>query len=364
MRDKRSVPERLSAILDTALFDSVVAGEIRALASTGTIEKIFDGLIAVVNDVMTYRWIALVPSQPDLSVQLHGHPGEHSDNAASLTSMLGVAPDRPIRFVLDERPIPGIGPAPESTSIFFAGAPIGRLVLAPTVRGLSTEDRRLLGLFAAELGGPVQMSILYEDARRLATIDALTQVLNRRAFLDTMERERSRSERHNLPISLLLLDVDHFKNVNDKYGHAAGDVILRGTAKTLVRVARKSDVVARWGGEEFVLALPQTGAAGARVAGERVRHSIAGTSHELPSGEIVQVTASIGIASATPPWVIDDLVSAADSAMYVAKNRGRNRVESGPSLIPIARNEESGEIADGEVLKLTWPAGNRRADDG
>jgi diguanylate cyclase (GGDEF)-like protein len=160
----------------------------------------------------------------------------------------------------------------------------------------------------------------------------LTGLLNRRAFLDAIDRERARSDRHAFPLSVLLLDVDHFKRVNDGRGHAAGDAVLRGVARVLEAVARRSDFVARWGGEEFVVALPQTGEAGARVAAERVRRAVAAETHSVPEGEPVRVTVSIGVASLDAPWSVDRLLNAADVAMYAAKSHGRNRVEVAPEL--------------------------------
>jgi diguanylate cyclase (GGDEF)-like protein len=164
----------------------------------------------------------------------------------------------------------------------------------------------------------------------MATTDALTGLLNRRAFIEAVERERARSDRHAFPLSLLLLDVDHFKRINDVHGHAAGDAVLQGVARVLESVARRSDFVGRWGGEEFVVALPQTGEAGARVAAERLRRALAAATHRGPAPECepLQVTGSIGIASSEAPWSVDALVGAADEAMYSAKSRGRNRVES------------------------------------
>jgi diguanylate cyclase (GGDEF)-like protein len=230
----------------------------------------------------------------------------------------------------DERATAGEGPPTHTGSIVFAGARVGQIALAPTGKGMSREDRSIVALVEAELGGPLQMTSLYEDARRMATTDALTGLLNRRAFVETIDRERARSDRHSFPLSLLLLDVDHFKRINDQYGHAAGDVILQGVARVLETVARRSDYVARWGGEEFVVGLPQTGEAGARIAGERVRRAISVATHKLPDGEAVQITASVGIASSEAPWSLDAIVAAADEAMYAAKARGRNRVELAP----------------------------------
>jgi diguanylate cyclase (GGDEF)-like protein len=247
-------------------------------------------------------------------------------------SALEVGSAREVHFVTDERVVAGAAGPPETAAIAFAGVQVGRIALAPTARGLSRDEKRMVSLVANELGGPLQMTALYEDARRLATVDALTGLLNRRAFLDLIERERARSDRHAYPLSVLLLDVDHFKRVNDTRGHAAGDAVLQGVARVLEKVARRSDVVARWGGEEFVVALPQTSEAGARIAAERARRALAEAIHPVPGGEPLRVTASIGVASADAPWKVDLLVASADEAMYAAKARGRNRVESAAGL--------------------------------
>jgi diguanylate cyclase (GGDEF)-like protein len=126
-----------------------------------------------------------------------------------------------------------------------------------------------------------------------------------------------------------LLDIDHFKRVNDTRGHDAGDAVLQGVARVIAKIARKTDYVARWGGEEFVVALVQTADAGARIAAERVRRAIAEARFTLPNGDLITASASIGLASAmSPDWNIDDLIGRADKAMYNAKHRGRNRVET------------------------------------
>ena len=173
------------------------------------------------------------------------------------------------------------------------------------------------------------MAALIAEARRLAATDSLTGLMNRRAFMEAMDRERSRAVRHTLPLSLLMLDVDHFKRVNDTHGHDAGDAVLRGIAVVLKKIARKSDFVSRWGGEEFVVALAQTAEAGGRIAAERVRRAIAEATFTLPSGESLRATASVGLASATSQINLDELIGRADRALYAAKARGRNRVEHG-----------------------------------
>jgi diguanylate cyclase (GGDEF)-like protein len=321
------VHERVSTILDVALFESVVAGEVRALGSAGTMPRFFDGLTGLVSDVLNYRWLALSASRAGAPLYVHGHPSERDAIEAMARAVLGAGPDRAAHVVEDDRAVRGEGPGYEEFAISFGGHRSGRLVVAPTSRGMSRDERRLLSIVAHEAGGPLEMTELYEDARRLATVDTLTGLLNRRAFLDVLDRECARSERHSYPLSVLLLDADHFKRVNDTFGHAAGDAVLVGFAKVLNSVARRSDIVGRWGGEEFVVALPQTGAAGARVAAERVRRALAEARYPIPGGEPLRMTASVGAAPAQAPWNKEALLNAADEAMYAAKGRGRNRVE-------------------------------------
>ena len=324
---RRSLQERISSILDGALFESVLAGEVRALASAGELQRLFEGLATLLSDVLSYRWLAMASARGYAPVYLHAHAGDREGSEAAARAALDVAAEQALQVVADERAAAGAGPAALVVPVVLGGVQVGRVALAPTARGLSRDDQRLLSLVAAELGGPLQMAALYEDARRLATTDMLTGLLNRRAFLDAIERERSRSARHALPVAILLLDVDHFKSVNDLHGHAGGDAVLQGIAGVLRQIARKSDFVGRWGGEEFVLALPQTNDAGARVAAERLRKAVADAAHALPNGKTVTVTASIGLASSDSPWSIEELIARADQAMYAAKGRGRNRVE-------------------------------------
>ena len=321
------VQERLSQILDGALFDSVIAGEVRMLASAGDAQRVFADLAALASEVLTYRWLALAleGETRSLMVHLHGRRRDESEHEARMS--LGVAPEKPAFVVADERAVAVDGPAPLLIPIFFGTIKLGDIAFAFTSRGIAREDRKLAALIAHELGGPLRMATLVEETRRLAAIDSLTGLLNRRAFLDAITRERSRAERHALPISILMIDVDHFKQINDMHGHSAGDLVLKRIAQVLASIARKSDFVARWGGEEFVLALPQTSEAGARVAAERVRRAIADASQEVAPGTTVKVTASIGLASAGSPWQLDDMIARADQAMYAAKGRGRNRVE-------------------------------------
>jgi two-component system cell cycle response regulator len=333
-----TVSERLSQLLDAALYDSTLAGQVRALAQHAhDVDKVFTELAALVSDVAEYRWLAVATENDHL--MFHGNPGIRTTIEREVRDALEVAIPSERRkqgdislFALeDDRPSDAEWSAPPLVhAVKFGDARVARLAFGPGRRGASHEDRRLITLVGGELGGVFRMAALVAEARRLAATDALTGLMNRRAFVEAMDRERSRSERHMFPLSVLILDVDFFKKVNDTKGHDAGDIVLKGVAAALAKMARKSDFVARWGGEEFVLALSQTAEAGARVAAERVRRAIAESTHAIAAGQTLKVTASIGLSSAaTPKWHLEELLARADKALYSAKARGRNRVEVG-----------------------------------
>lgn len=165
------------------------------------------------------------------------------------------------------------------------------------------------------------------ELERLANTDPLTGLANRRHFMEGLARELDRSDRYEHPLSLVVLDLDRFKSVNDTHGHAAGDAVLRSAGRTLESVCREVDLPARTGGEEMALLLPETDREGARAVAERVRTRIERTEHTSPDGESFGVTASVGVAEAGPSArTPEQLLRRADEALYRAKEKGRNRV--------------------------------------
>jgi diguanylate cyclase (GGDEF)-like protein len=163
---------------------------------------------------------------------------------------------------------------------------------------------------------------------RLATIDSLTGLVNRRAFFDQTERVRALTARLRQPISLMMIDIDHFKRLNDRFGHATGDEALRIFAATVQTVLREHDVLGRLGGEEFGLVMPGTDLAGALHAAERMRTAV--ESAALPtSGNAYTMTVSIGVVVIDPEEPINAALARADHALYAAKSAGRNRIEVG-----------------------------------
>jgi len=190
-----------------------------------------------------------------------------------------------------------------------------------------------------------------ERLREWAIRDGLTGLYNHRHFQELLRTEMARARRYGQPLACLMLDLDHFKDVNDTYGHPFGDRVLKRLAATLTDVAREVDIIARYGGEEFVVVLPNTDREGARRLAERVRSSVSENTLAF-EGEGVTTTVSIGVATHHDPGVEDeqDLVKRADAALYRAKHNGRDQVC----------------VADGEGVETmtTPPPPRRQAPDG
>lgn len=194
---------------------------------------------------------------------------------------------------------------------------------------------------------------------RIARVDALTGAWNRRQFDEVVERELDRSKRYGHPLSLMLFDIDHFKKINDNNGHAEGDRVLRLVADDIRGILRKPDSLTRWGGEEFIVLMPNTGLSNATILAERIRTGLA--SHAIDG--VGPVTVSIGVAEYVPSDSCDQWVARADDAMYKAKHSGRNRVEvdATPAATP-----RVAEHIEGAFAQLIWKdhflCGNRLID--
>lgn len=209
-------------------------------------------------------------------------------------------------------------------------------------RELITDLANGYGKLVRQMGRMIKMGDrMQEELQRCARTDALTGLINRRHFMELANREISRSARSGQPFSLCIIDADHFKSVNDNYGHDAGDAVLCSLADVMQSATREMDVVARIGGEEFVMMLPETTCAEARKVASRLRTAVA-QNHIDHEGTQLGVTVSIGITcthsvqpsvekakkSDTPLPTIDRLLQHADIALYAAKKNGRNRVEA------------------------------------
>ena len=167
-----------------------------------------------------------------------------------------------------------------------------------------------------------------DEGMEMAVTDALTGLHNRRYISSRLRQAMDSASNGGAPVSLLLADIDHFKHINDTYGHDAGDRVLRDFSSRLQTGLRALDLAARYGGEEFVVVMPGAGLAEARIAAERLRSSIDGSGFDLSDGTSVPVTVSIGIAQAHRGEALDALLRRADEALYAAKTAGRNQVQA------------------------------------
>ena len=206
---------------------------------------------------------------------------------------------------------------------------LGAIVITAAEPGaISHDEARNVGLLGAIASTALEIVWEIEEVDRRARIDALTGLANRRHFEEQLQRIIAETDRFGGYGSLVLADIDHFKSVNDTYGHQAGDQVLRQVAKVLADGVRTVDVCARYGGEELAILLPQTSLEGARELAERIRQSIADRIVRV-GGEEIRVTASFGVATYPDPVKVkESLFPAADRALYAAKHDGRNCVRT------------------------------------
>jgi two-component system, cell cycle response regulator len=180
-------------------------------------------------------------------------------------------------------------------------------------------------IFKFIVGGNVE-SVYYEEIYRLMTVDGLTDLHNKRFFTEAIEKEIARCRRYERAFSLVFFDIDHFKKINDTYGHLAGDAVLRQVGALVKLRLRHTDIPARTGGEEFGIIVPEVALDGARLLADKLRRSIE-EAHFKFEGTVIPVTVSLGVAEWTPAiQTPEEIVKQADDRLYEAKRGGRNRV--------------------------------------
>jgi len=254
------------------------------------------------------------------------------------------------RFVLDD-PVLRIGRGPDN-DIVLEGDSVSRRHTHLERRGddwFAVDDRSTNGTYVNEDQIPGEMKLAngdrikvgptilkflsgadaeakyHEEIYRMTIIDGLTQIHNKRYLIEALERDVMRARRHERDLCAVIFDIDHFKDINDRYGHLAGDHVLRELARVIQERIRRDEVFARYGGEEFVMILPETNLDGAVKLSEAVREMIAGHKFVF-QGETIPITISIGVALLAENMTGTELITAADTKLYAAKNGGRNRV--------------------------------------
>jgi len=209
------------------------------------------------------------------------------------------------------------------------GSTLGTLTL---IGSLNEEQRRTAASFASQAAIALENARLHRLVERQALVDGLTGIANRRGCEDALTHEIARAGRLGTPLTLVVADLDDFKEVNDLHGHAVGDDVLREFAAVLRGTLRESDVAGRWGGEEFVLLLPGTEGEGGAQLAERVRAGLGERSFLGRGGAVARVTCSLGVSQFRDGMTDRDLFAQADKALYEAKRQGKNRVELAAGL--------------------------------
>ena len=327
---------RLSEVLDELLFEAVVAAEVRGLLEFSEDRIRFaEQVLLRASELSGYAYLVLElkgPMGPTAHLHARGPWPTLADGAA--LNRLGIQDLAPedlcvIRAEgskeLDEGELPATG----EMALFpltVGDEEMGAIAAFGGDKRLARRDRATLSLIARELVVEVRSLFLFEQSLKLARTDGLTSLANRRTADERLRHETDRAARYRRPLSIVLIDIDHFKSVNDRFGHHMGDAVLIKVAQQLLKSIRRIDLCARWGGEEFLIILPDTDAEGARVVAERIAEAL----RSLPpfDGGPDKVTASLGVASFRVSDDSDGFVRRADETMYRAKNTGRDRVET------------------------------------
>ncbi len=339
------VVSKLMNLLDQKLFETTVVNEIATLTESiqeydETIKSVFEILAEILNYGIG---VLLMMEKGDMFVYLN-RPTSPNMVEQAKTVAGGIAEsygwDRRNADNLNEklvnRNLLQQKEEESESSLDFIHIPLnvrkrieGVLVLAAPANAVFKRDApSLLKLVQAEATVVLDNARLYEDAKLLAITDGLTKIYNHRFFQELFEKEFKRADRYRSGFSLIMLDIDHFKRINDTYGHLCGDEILKELASLVRGCLRTIDTVARYGGEEFAVLLPETTLREAELTAERIRSAVEVHQFMGPDGQGMHITVSQGVTSypAADAFSRHDIVAKADSALYRAKGAGRNRV--------------------------------------
>ena len=343
--DESAVIGRVMDLLDSKLFESTILNELGALASVSqdyreTVKSVLEIIARVVGNSIG---VVLMFEEEAIIVQLNGPTKMEGlvrikDDVLELARGLGwelANPDRIKVSVYGEEHLhESMEQAPESDYAHIhiplkaRDRVAGLLVLINYAsRPLSRAAQGILNVIQNQVTIVIDNARLYEGARRLAITDGLTKIYNHRFFQELFEKEYNRAYRYDTVFSMIMLDIDLFKDVNDTYGHLFGDKILVGLANLVKSCLRSMDTVARYGGEEFAMLLPETNGIEATHTAERIRKTVEGYVFHVSDREL-NITVSQGVATFPSSGIQGrfDIIAKADEALYEAKEAGRNRV--------------------------------------
>jgi two-component system, cell cycle response regulator len=342
--EQEGVFSRVIDLLDSKLFESTILNELGSLASVSkdykeTVRAVLEILSRVVGNsigvVLMFEEEDMVlhisrptsmdcfeAAQARTNVLAHDYGWE---TAAAARVKLSVHGEENLKVKQDQAP---------ERAYSFVHIPltaqkkvIGILVACSYQSPAFARDAQaILNLVQNQVTIVVDNARLYEATRQLAITDGLTRIYNHRFFQELFEKEFTRSDRYNTVFSLIMIDIDHFKKINDTYGHLCGDEILKSLASLVKSCLRTMDIVARYGGEEFAILLPETGGAEALQTAERIRRAVEENTF-MGTDQGLNVTVSLGVATYPSPLVSDraDIIAKADGALYEAKEGGRNK---------------------------------------
>lgn len=333
--------ERLAGILDRRLFEAVVTSELAGLVDrSGEHTQGLARALETLGHIADYDVaVMLLPDDGELVAHVGRETPRTMLSAAearaweTLEGSCEAMPAHITRSVSGEHLLTPTGDVPrvaaEWTGMLAGGTGVvGALALVSTrSRGMDQAASAALDRMLPTFSMVVENLRLYEKMRLQAVTDGLTRAYNHRHFHELLTAEVKRAARNSRPVSLLMVDLDHFKRINDRWGHQCGDEVLGTVAERIGTQLRDSDVLARYGGEEFAILLPDTPLAGAKKAAERVR-AVVGSDPVMTRAGDVSVTVSVGVAEASGDQLArpSELVSRADAALYEAKRAGRDRV--------------------------------------
>lgn len=323
-----------------------------ALLSTIELEELLGHILDIAQSAIpaTEKGMLYLLAPNTGKLEIRATTGYKDPRIRRITFPRGI--DYPARVIQERKPLLIQDTLSETTSedpVPSGMYPIRSAVIAPLILGeeslgvlsLSTShpgafseaDLRLLVSFATTTTAAIQNAMLHAEVQKLALSDSLTELYNRRGFFELGQREIERAHRFDRPLSAIMIDLDHLKDINDTYGHAAGDYVIQTLATRLRYSLREVDIIGRYGGDEFVILLPETDLFTACTVAERIR-SHAAEAIQLPASAdlsaSIQITISIGVANTVPETSdLAALLERADAAAYRAKHGGRNRVEVG-----------------------------------
>ncbi len=337
--------DKITDLLDRKLFETTILNEFAALS--GSLQDFMETLISVFENLdrifdylagglflLDEKELYLYVNKP-ISEELLEETAEETLRTATGYAWSGEDSSLVERTVINVEAVVKQGEW-KKPELAFAHIPltshkkvIGVLLVAGAATPAFRRDApSILNLVRNELTMIVDNARLYEDAKRMAITDGLTRIYNHRFFQELFEKEFKRAVRYNTTFSLIMLDIDFFKRLNDTHGHLYGDEILREMAALVRGCLRTMDILARYGGEEFAILLPETDLEDAVLTAERIRMAVANHDFPLSRGKKVSVTVSQGVTSFPAPDIKErsDIVAKADAALYEAKEAGRNCV--------------------------------------